>query len=1111
MKARIKKNKVEKVLTSSIFLMLILLCFKAECQQKEPVYNNIKPVSPQAFHFLKYIEVPVSEYTGIADIKIPIQTIDVDNITFPLDLTYYSSGVRVNEEASSVGLGWNLQLGSIVQTINDVDDRFSAVNGEYKRLLPDCSGNPTLSEFPLRYKNWPFIYDEELRDVTWPVPAPIYNYGFSVSTGGFMPVNGDYNINHQSFFQYPHLFDSEPDIFSANFLGHSLNFVLDWKNADKPVVLNQKGYNVVYARTSIRITVPSGERYTFELKSTATCTSTTTGSTIAYSPHAPIHNIFLLTEITTKNSQTIKIAYQVSDPIDCFPSYSQTFRNAKLKYKWEFNTNNISNINLKAFTRNGTIDTTTRGNLSTTSSIVKESKFVPSSIVFPTGRIDFYSSSRRDITQGRRIDSITVSSSKTIKIFRFKYSYFSSAGASELPDNSDLAYLRLRLDSVIDGNGGIYKFAYDGKPLPRKDSFSQDYWGFYNGSNNVSLIPNAARHKRPELGNNGNNKSSNLEFSRASMLKKMIYPSGGEVEFNYELNSFSNYWVPDYDNENNQVSHGMGLRISSIIWKDTNGKQLKKVEYEYSGGKALIPLIFFTEYQSSIIMYTDQSTTLVDQYLFTHIDATGYFASNSLINNTGVGYDEVRRRNTSSNTESNGKVVSRFFNREAIVSRAAQSMSQIKFSVPALKDWDYPDNGSVKSVLHFNDQNIIAKKEEFSYLIKKSPIHYGVRTYSYTDYVRNVQGTYYWPQNLLCYYPIADSKSLVAEIKGTEYFGTDSVESNTKISYNDNNLEKNKLESYGSSIVTTSYTYSSDSASHNIIGILVNRGNISEKTGVSTFRKDAISGLEREIYRWRRKFAVFNGEVLPWKDVTLLNPASTLGDTIVYDKYSATKNRLLQTTHNGLLTSYIWGYNDNYPIAIISNGSHSIAESILGSSSIQAFSKRLDPNIEDVNALIQPLRTDMRFTNAHIRTYAHLPLVGLSGETDERGQIERYQYDRYNRLAAVLDDAGRLTRSYHYNQVNQSFDFYMPPIPKPKVLNVQVIDNNMYVYFTTTENLSACTILLKDLDDGSVRSDTGSYTSPRTQPYVNGKRYAVAVIWHSSDGSTSQSDFFDVN
>ena len=141
--------------------------------------NNFAPspktVTPDVFQFIKYGEIPVSEYTGVANINIPIYTIKEDDYDLPVNLSYHSGGVRVNEEASWVGLGWDIQFGSIVQFTQDKDDF-----GLFPMDLPDYY-----------YYPYPFLFDQASSLHTYgsdPLNFPYYSY--CIFSDYLMPQNG---------------------------------------------------------------------------------------------------------------------------------------------------------------------------------------------------------------------------------------------------------------------------------------------------------------------------------------------------------------------------------------------------------------------------------------------------------------------------------------------------------------------------------------------------------------------------------------------------------------------------------------------------------------------------------------------------------------------------------------------------------------------------------------------------------------------------------------------------------------------------------------------------------------------------------------------------------
>src|SRR5580693_7108656 len=116
-------------LCNRIFQLLILLCLPfssklfAQGQAGSPYIPNVIPPSPNAASLMKFSDVPVSPYTGTADITVPIYTIQAKGISVPVSLSYHTGGIRLKEEASWVGLGWALNAGGMIsRTIMGHDD-----------------------------------------------------------------------------------------------------------------------------------------------------------------------------------------------------------------------------------------------------------------------------------------------------------------------------------------------------------------------------------------------------------------------------------------------------------------------------------------------------------------------------------------------------------------------------------------------------------------------------------------------------------------------------------------------------------------------------------------------------------------------------------------------------------------------------------------------------------------------------------------------------------------------------------------------------------------------------------------------------------------------------
>jgi len=82
--------------------------------------------SPNIYNLGLYGIYPVDFSTGVPKIEIPIYTIKSGSLTFPITISYHASGIKVNQEASAVGLGWSLNAGgAIIRTLKDRPDELS--------------------------------------------------------------------------------------------------------------------------------------------------------------------------------------------------------------------------------------------------------------------------------------------------------------------------------------------------------------------------------------------------------------------------------------------------------------------------------------------------------------------------------------------------------------------------------------------------------------------------------------------------------------------------------------------------------------------------------------------------------------------------------------------------------------------------------------------------------------------------------------------------------------------------------------------------------------------------------------------------------------------------
>ncbi|MCV9387467.1 RHS repeat domain-containing protein [Reichenbachiella ulvae] len=126
---------------------------------------------------------------------------------------------------------------------------------------------------------------------------------------------------------------------------------------------------------------------------------------------------------------------------------------------------------------------------------------------------------------------------------------------------------------------------------------------------------------------------------------------------------------------------------------------------------------------------------------------------------------------------------------------------------------------------------------------------------------------------------------------------------------------------------------------------------------------------------------------------------------------------------DGSYTSFIWGYEDSYPVAKIEGASYSsisgYVSNIKSKSNLDDDTCRGTSGCDEANlrAALNALRNGV--SGAMVTTYTYDPLVGMTSQTDSNGRTTYYEYDDFGRLERVIDDEGNPVSAYEYNYKNQ--------------------------------------------------------------------------------------------
>ncbi|WP_099711038.1 DUF5977 domain-containing protein [Flavobacterium sp. 9] len=458
--------------------MIILITSTKAIAQNDFV-PKIVPPSPEAASLGKFVEVPVSHYTGLPNISVPLYTIESGEIKLPIQVSYHARGIQVSEMAPQVGTGWALNAGGVItrQQRGAADESY---NGYLKENFYDT-----------------FYTSQETRA--------------RVMAGSTAGIESD------------RLMDMEPDVYFFNFLNFSGKFIFDQKTK-KPVIQKYSDFKIEpkfedgYYITGWVITDKDGIKYYFgtskdglrkaidKPEGSSSSQFMAVGGLQNSSVNITYNNAWQLMDIVTPSNKVIKFDYIKERP----DYFSRSFDDGQGFYL----TSHFSKIFMN--------------------------QYHIKTITFDKGKVVFtkFATQREDLRNSYALQKVEVfGSDGLLKVkHSFNYTYTNSEDTNSLlylRSSEPQAKKRLFLESIVSegskatSKGKKYSFVYDPQVLPNRFSTAQDNWGYYNGKNNGEYSSFFE----------GDNRQVDTIKSEAGMLKKIIYPTGGSATFEYEHNT----------------------------------------------------------------------------------------------------------------------------------------------------------------------------------------------------------------------------------------------------------------------------------------------------------------------------------------------------------------------------------------------------------------------------------------------------------------------------------------------------------------------------------------------------------------------------------------------
>lgn len=1013
-----------------IVISAIALLFGTKaCPQAFMSGINLNEVpSPTAADLGKYGNIPVSYYTGRANVTIPIYTMSVRGLEFPITLSYDASGVLVNSIPGWTGHNWTLSAGGVISRSKFGNDDEYVVSGWYE-------------ENYFKYYNIPpkFLSNKNLL------------------------------INHSVYCAG----DCQPDVFSFNILGRTGSFFLgndgEWKvSCDENIeVLFDIEDENNYAYPFIE-DFPGGGKQPKTIKQFAL----RDGDGYVYTFGGTTDAIEYSTDFFyQQSSQQIEYLHATSWYLTSIKDrmgnllYSLTYKRGKFiaqlfhegsAYSRSYSTSGGGGLNgsyqetgsNKSFPYSGTLNAPVYLNtISCANGISVNFSSIPSTIatenMYPNidvfrhyaevfkgkGNYSNYKGENYYFyylqTNNESITPYQYMPTKSNKLGNALTSarpcYLSSLTIKD-GDKSDSEKLyvqflydtsnRLFLKDVIVRNWSNnmkeiaeYKMEYmDIDKLPTDYlSYAVDHWGFFNNKPyNLSMSATNLYKRR----------NSNTATVQYGMLRKITYPTGGCSLLEYEPNRFSQYITTDRQSVRDSSGIAGGVRIKKITdYSDTDCKEIASERtFSYinpqtkkqSGQLFALPKYYWQWHPAP----KEDGAQLYEEVLNVNSlvplsNSFGPHIGYSYVKETVKNVKQVEYEYSNISAALDAKPLKINPSDEPTPNDIYSERGYKRGKLLSVRESDLQGNTLHTTKYTYRNDDVEADcvyaSNSRAYNGSKGNNYLGYSD-SYTHYVGGVYRRFY-------------PKYDVVSVEETTYLGGKSILDKTTYNKSDHIITTTNPQT-GTSHNTkiriidsessyrnsdneyTSYTYAFNTSGLNYPSLA---SNMYLKPVVSTCKRGGKNLFtDKTIFR-----KLYNGKIV--EDLVTRKWDNQTCDTLIkYNDYTAT-GRLLSYTELGKPTvKLIWGNNDNL---------------LLGKAMGKIETPFIYPtSIFDQTALLNSFEKFRKNNpHLHVTSYTHKLLDGVTSITSPNGNTTYYDYAFNHKLGAVRKSSGNIVQEIEYH------------------------------------------------------------------------------------------------
>jgi YD repeat-containing protein len=1032
-----------------IITTLLLLCGANLWAQHLVPLPNIQ--SPNAASFAIHGNIPVSGFSGVPDISLPLLTITEGDLSLPVTLAYHSASVQVNNHPGWVGHGFTLQCGGVINRIQ------RGLMDEQQGVWPGQKYGYLYNYSELNTADWdsPEKLKQFARYLIDPIPKELMADEFQFN---FMGYSGKFMLNHLGKWVVVSR-DKIKVIVHDLVTTDELREVIRMK-----MTANPRQYCHYYFNKFTLIT-PDGTKYTFG-------GIDATEYSVGYRNQAyenVIPTSWHLTEIQGVKGHTIKLQYTPKDFIAALSQGYMFMKHHSGSTRWLDGscTGVASNLSLddsrpegylifpvylsKIITTHATVDfsisETTELRYADSDLAADEDYFYDQFVYMtnPATEIKWY-----------KLDKINVqdnnNNNEVIKSFDFSY--------TNSPDT------RLKLNSVTESGkenstGRTHSFQYYmGKRLPPYCTNKVDHYGFYNGYSTGSFNPSTLEEWAHLYSTQVRKPDATGIFVTAELLYKWVYPGQGYSIFEYEPHTYSSVVSEDRTTLDHKAADDFagGSRIKKITSFDRDETKLLSKEYfyvkNYTGQSNISSLrssgilggyskYHWPNYKGRDIQNNEFTYDLISSNsLFPY----GYNAQGS-----HIGYSEVVEK-----VSGNGYTKYFFSNFDADI------FGVTHMDTTAIAHVDYERSvysPYISKALERGHPVLIENYDESNNKVSSTKIQYEKSEDPYNDpeffYLRTVdllhfdvcsgvtasKQAFYGTAYRTCAYYFnkvkeettvysSDKSGLANTSTATYHYNEHNLVDETISASSDGKEEKISVVYSGmmEGRVKPALPVDPETKALSIMGQNLHILNYPVATTIFHNDKAIRSTAKTYLYQngkvnvYKEYEAEFLTPVLNFTSVSVsgggngstdkinLNSAFKLRNTYSYNDYGNIKDVV---AYNGITTSYIWGYKNHFPVAKVENASYDEIKNVLTQQTIDQLNTGY-PTDEQVRTKLMPLRTHSALQKAQVATYTFAPLTGITSKTDTNNNTEYYEYDKLGRLTLIRDFNMHILKEFKY-------------------------------------------------------------------------------------------------